>query len=460
MKKMKVSIISLGCARNLVDSELVIGKVKQLGYVICDKPDKSDIIIINTCAFIEEAKKEAIDIILKAVRLKQQGSIKKIIVCGCLGQRYSERLKNQIPEIDAILGIDNFVTIEKAMKAINAGRDFVNINSPDIKYTHKQPRILMTPSHYAYIKIAEGCRNHCSYCAIYKIRGDVKSRSIESLVTEIKNITGKEKKSEINIIAQDTTSYGIDRYKNPALVRLLKRICGLNRAHWIRLLYTHPKSFTDELISTIAQESSICKYIDLPLQHINDRILSRMNRSISRKKIERLIKKIRREIPDVALRTSIIVGFPGESDAHFKELLDFIDYVQFERLGAFTYSREEGTPAYSFSQQLSEKVKSQRLDRLMRLQQEISKRVNRKFLGRILEVLIEEKVKGVSYLGRTQYDAPEVDGLVHVDSIRPLRQGEFVNVEITDSLEYDLLGHAVQARSSRKQPLKNRKEKL
>lgn len=440
MKKTKASIISLGCARNLVDSELVAGKLQSIGFDVVDECDGADIVVVNTCAFIEDAKKEAIDTILKAVSLKKEGRIKKVIVCGCLGQRYGKQIKDDIPEVDAILGVDDFKTIEKAVWSIKENNDFLEVNPPSVIHSHKDPRIIMTPSHYAYVKIAEGCRNRCSYCAIYKIRGDIRSRAIESVLSEIKTLTKKEVIPELNIIAQDTTSYGVDRYKKHALPKLLRKVCRLSRAHWIRLLYTHPRYFTDELIDIISYEKSLCKYIDLPIQHINDKILSRMNRHTTRRQIEALIKKIRKRIPAVALRTSVIVGFPGETKKYFRELLDFIKDIKFERLGAFIYSREEGTPAYGFSNHVSEKVKKEGLDRIMMLQQDISKTINRGFLGKTLEVLVEEKAGMSNYTGRTQYDAPEVDGIVHIKSKRLLKPGDFVQVRITDTLEYDLVG--------------------
>jgi ribosomal protein S12 methylthiotransferase len=449
MKKITASIISLGCARNLVDSELILGKLKSIGLDIVDEPDSSDMLIINTCAFIEDAKKEAIDTILKAITLKKEGRIKKIIVCGCLGQRYGKQIKDDMPEVDAILGVDDFKSIGKAVLSIRDGKNFMEINPPSGMHSHKDPRIIMTPPHYAYVKISEGCRNRCSYCAIYKIRGDIRSRTIKSIVSEVNALTQKRPIPELNIIAQDTTSYGLDRYKKRALPKLLRRICRLNRAHWIRLLYTHPRYFTEELISIIAQEESICKYVDLPVQHISDKILSRMNRHISRKQIEELIKKIRQKIPGVALRTSVIVGFPGETEEDFTQLLSFIKYVEFERLGAFIYSREEGTPAYSFKNQVGEKVKRERFNRIMKLQQDISKRVNQRFMNSVLEVMVEERVDKCNYTGRTQYDAPEVDGIVHIKSDTLLKPGDFVKVKINDTLEYDLVGKAFESKEIR-----------
>ncbi len=439
-KKERIAIISLGCARNLVDSELIIGKLKSQGFIIVEDADLSDIVIINTCGFIEDAKRESIDIILKAVSLKKEKRIKKLIVCGCLAQRYSEQLKNDIPEIDAILGVDDFKVISKAVSAILSNEKFSAINTPVAIHSDKDPRLTLTPSYYFYVKIAEGCQNHCSYCAIYNIRGRLRSRPVSSVISEIKALSLKKKKSELNVIAQDTTSYGIDRYGKFMLPQLLKNICRLKPAHWIRLLYTHPRHFTDELIDTIASEASICKYIDLPIQHINDKILTRMNRRIKRKAIEKLIKKIRSRIPDVALRTSIIVGFPSETEGNFKELLDFIKAFQFERLGAFIYSREEGTPAYDFKNQITRKVKDRRLDEIMCLQQDISKEINAGFQGRKIEALVESRSEKGVYAGRTQYDAPEVDGTVFMHSKKRLVPGQFVDIEIIDTLEYDLVG--------------------
>ncbi|NQT96003.1 MAG: 30S ribosomal protein S12 methylthiotransferase RimO [Candidatus Omnitrophica bacterium] len=438
----RVGIISLGCPRNLVDSELMLGKLASAGYIIQEEINGCDIAIINTCAFVEDAKQEAIDVIFKAAQLKKEGAIRKLVVAGCMGQRYAKDLKKDIPEIDAILGIDNFKNIEEALLSLKKDEHFMRISSPEAIYSHKDPRFLLTPSHYAYVKIAEGCRNRCSYCAIYKIRGDFRSRSIESVLSEIRNITPKKKIPELNLIAQDTTSYGIDRYGKLKFPLLLRKICKLKRAHWIRLLYTHPKHFSEELIDIISKEPSVCKYIDLPIQHINDRILKQMNRKITRKDIEQLIRKLREKIPGVAIRTSVIVGFPGEKENDFKELLQFIKYIKFERLGAFIFSREEGTPAFRFKDQINEKIKRARFEKLMSLQQEVSKEVNKSFLKKEMKVLIDEKdkaAKGV-YIGRTEYDAPEVDGQVYVHSKKALRPGEFVKVKITDTLEYDLVG--------------------
>lgn len=439
----KISLISLGCARNLVDSEVIAGKLESKGFAVTGDTGSSDVLIINTCGFIEEAKRESIDIILKGARLKKEGRISKLIVCGCLTQRYPGQLSGDIPEIDALLGVDAFRHIDKAVEAVLRNKAFVSVNTPRFVYSHKSPRRVMTPPHYAYVKIAEGCRNRCSYCAIYNIRGRLKSRPISSIISEIKALSCAGKKAELNIIAQDTSSYGMDRYNKAMLPKLLRKISRLKPAGWIRLLYTHPLHFTDELIEVIAEEDSICKYIDLPIQHISDKILTAMNRKVTRRDIESLIKKIRRRIPGVCLRTSVIVGFPNETEKDFKQLFDFISTAQFERLGAFIYSREDGTPAYGFKGQVAEKVKQRRFDSIMSLQQEVSEKVNARFSGKRLKVLIEEKREKGLYAGRTEYDAPEVDGMVYVRSKTSLRPGKFAEVKITDTLEYDLIGKKV-----------------
>ncbi len=426
----------------MVDSEVMLGILKKEGYSIKDEIDNCDIAIINTCAFIEDAKQEAIDVILQATELKKEGKIKSIIVTGCLSQRYYKVLEKQIPEIDAFLGASDFDRISSTVKDALKGKRSVNVGAPTKIYSHNSPRFLLTPNYYTYIKIAEGCNNRCSYCVIYKIRGKYRSRPIESILEEVENITENKKISELNIIAQDTTSYGIDIYRNYKLAELLERIATLNKAHWIRLLYTHPRHFTDELIQIIGGKKSICKYVDLPIQHASNRILKGMNRRIRKEKMESLIDKIRKEIPDVALRTSVIVGFPGETDKEFKQLLNFIEQTKFERLGAFIYSREESTPAYKYKNQIPDAIKRQRLDEIMKIQQDISGRINKSWLNKILEVLIEEKQKDGYYIGRSQYDAPEVDGVVYVKE-KEAKPGDFLKVKITDTLEYDLIGEAI-----------------
>lgn len=416
--KPKIGIISLGCPRNLVDSETILGNLKSKGYNITDVQD-ADIAIVNTCCFIKEAKEESIETILELADLKTQGKIKKLIVSGCLPERYRKELIPHLKEVDAFVGrlsLDNF---------------------PKARYN-------LVPKHFAYLKISEGCNNNCSYCVIPKIKGRFKSRLMEDILEEVK-LLDKNKTKEINIIGQDITSYGLDIYKNPALSELLKQIISTTKnIKWIRLLYTYPTNIDDELIELIANNRRICKYLDLPIQHINNRILKLMNRKITKEQIISLVRKLRARIPGIAIRTSLIVGFPSETEEEFQELLDFVSQIKFERLGVFMYSREEDTPAYNFKNQIPQKIKEERLHKIMSLQQAISQEINSKYLNRKIEVLIDEKdPKENLFLARTEADAPEVDGMVYVHSGNRLHPGDFVKVKIKDTYEYDLVGEKI-----------------
>jgi len=411
-----VAMLSLGCPKNLVDSEGILADFVKKGYKVIDEAVKADVAIVNTCAFIEDAKRESIDTILDLIELKKQGRIKKIIVAGCLPERYKKVLRKEMAEIDIFSGVRKF-----------------SKSDPD-------DRLLITPSHYAYIKISEGCDNRCSYCVISKIRGPYKSRGMQAILKEINDIRERSngKLKEINLISQDLTYYGMDLYGKLSLASLLRRI---NKdIKWVRLLYAHPAHFNDELIDIIKNSAHICKYVDLPVQHISDKLLKSMGRKITKKQILDLITKLRKNIPDIAIRSSLIVGLPGETEKEFKELLGFIKDIKFERLGIFTYSREEDTPAYSFKGQVSDKEKRLRLDEAMKLQQDVARNVNARFFGKTLEVLIEEKQEDGVYLGRTYADAPEVDGQVYVKTTKTIKPGNFVDVMITDTLEYDLVG--------------------
>ncbi|MCK9603861.1 MAG: MiaB/RimO family radical SAM methylthiotransferase [Candidatus Omnitrophica bacterium] len=414
-KETKIGVLSLGCPRNLVDSENILGRLNLRGYPVVDI-DKADVAVVNTCAFIEDARRESIDAILDLIDLKKQGRLKKIIVYGCLAQRYKDELRKELPEIDAFVG--------------------------RVSLNHEVNRYVITPRHYAYLKICEGCVNNCSFCSIPGIKGKFSSLDMGSILNKVDKFN-KEKLSEINIIGQDITGYGLDLKDGSDLSAAVKKIAlRAKNIGWIRLLYLYPERITDELLKVIKDSPKICKYIDLPIQHINGRILKLMNRKTRKEDILKLIDKVRKCIPQVALRTSLIVGFPSESEKEFEELLDFVEDTKFERLGAFTYSREEGTAAYDFKGQLAQDAKVERLDRIMSVQQEISRQVNKKFQGKVMEVLIDEKEKDV-YLGRSQYDAPEVDGLVYVNSKKQLKNGDFVQVKITDTLEYDLVGEVL-----------------
>lgn len=419
-KTQKVGIINLGCARNLVDSQHILGKMKKAGHPIVD-PQEADIVILNTCSFVEDAKRESIDAILDLIELKKQGKIKKIVVAGCLPERYKESLASEFQEVDTFMGVQALLKDQAPSE------------------------VSLTPEHFAYVKICESCYNHCGFCAIPMIKGPFVSRSQESVIAEVERLDTRGVR-EINIIGQDITAYGIDLYKKKSLAELLKRIVGTARnIEWVRLLYAFPAHITDELIDLIASEEKICKYIDVPLQHINDQLLKRMGRKFTAQQTRDLIAKIRQRIPGAVLRTSFIVGLPGETEKDFEELLRFVQEIRFEKLGVFMYSREEGTPAYGMPHQVPQKTKKQRLDLLMREQKKISQDIQESYIGRTLKVLLDEQQEGQEhfYVGRTEYDAPDVDGLVFVHSEKEQQPGNFVNVKITGTSEYDLSGEVI-----------------
>ncbi|MFH1836806.1 MAG: 30S ribosomal protein S12 methylthiotransferase RimO [Candidatus Omnitrophota bacterium] len=440
-----IYLISLGCPRNLLDSEVLIGLLKKSGFNLVETAEEADAAIVNTCGFIEEAKKESIDIILRLAELKRTGQIKRLVVSGCLSQRYPGDLTNEIREIDGIFGSSDFVKIPELMKKLTGEGQTKEVSEkPGFLYDHTHDRTLLTLSHYAYVKIQEGCSNRCTYCVIPDIRGPRRSRKIGSVMKEIEILNKKYDIKEAVIIGQDITSFGLDRFEENELALLLEKISPMMKDKWIRLLYTHPEKFTDELIEKIAHTENICKYIDLPIQHINNRILNKMNRKVSKDEIKALIKKLRSEIKDITLRTSIIVGFPGETEEEFDELMDFLKETRFDRLGAFIYSREEGTPAYDFEGQVPVEIKEKRFDRVMRLQQEISSENNFNMIGKTVKVLIDEKSEEEEdrFIGRSQMDAPEVDGSVFVKG-KDLKVGSFVQVRITGAMEYDLVGEII-----------------
>ncbi len=413
--KQKLGILTLGCPRNLVDAESLAGRLNSKGYSIVDDISEAEVALVNTCAFIEEARRESVDAILELIELKKKGKLKKIIVYGCLAQRYKD-LNKELPEVDAFVGA--------------------------LELNHEARRFALTPKHYAYLKICEGCVNNCSYCIIPKIKGKLVSLDEKTIIQKVKDFN-RQKISELNIIGQDITGFGLDLCGKNQLTGILSKIIrNAPDIGWIRLLYLNPERISDELLELISSHEQVCKYIDLPIQHINNRILKLMNRKVTKKEIISLIEKIRKVIPGVCLRTSLIVGFPSETDKEFEELLGFMREVKFDRLGAFIYSREEDTPAYSFKGQITQELKQERFDAIMAAQQVIATAVNAKFLGKCVRVLIEERQDG-AYIGRSQLDAPEVDGLVYVNAKRLLKKGEFTEVRITDTLEYDLVGEAI-----------------
>ncbi len=414
----KIYLVSLGCPRNLVDSEVLQGLLEERGFTVAaDAGDGIDAAIVNTCGFIQDAKQESVDMILRLAALKKEGRIKKLVVSGCLSQRYPKELMEEIKEIDGIFGTSDFIRIPGLLDAVLAGEKIEQISSaPGFLYDHSSKRAFLTPPHYAYVKIQEGCPNRCSYCVIPDLRGRLRSRTVDSILREAGNIKAERAVKELILIGQDITSFGIERSGRSELADLLKKIGPVMKNGWVRLLYTHPARFTDELIDVIRDTGNICRYVDLPVQHVNDGILRDMNRCHNRDDITGLIRRLRRRVKGVALRTSIIVGFPGETDAQFEELLDFLREIKFERLGAFMYSREEGTRAAGFSGQIPQKVKRDRFDEVMRLQQEISRENNLKLLGKTMKVLIDERLDTDpgQFSGRTYMDAPEVDGTVFV----------------------------------------------
>jgi len=438
-----IGIISLGCARNLVDSEIISGVLKERGFTVLEIDQGVDIAIVNTCGFIKDAKEESIDIILQASHLKREGKLKYLIVAGCLSQRYAEKLKKELPEVDSFVGTGDFLKIPEIVDRLSCGKKISAVSKiPKYLYSPDTPKIPLTPRHYAYIKISEGCSNRCSYCVIPQLRGRLRSRSIQSIVQELRALPHASALREINIIGQDITSYGVDLNRRSTLTALLKKVVTVNKnVGWVRLLYTHPAHYTKSLIDLIAGEPKICKYLDIPIQHINDNILQRMHRRITKAEIASLIDRVRKRIPHLALRTSVIVGFPGETEEEFRELLDFLKEVRFERLGAFIYSREEGTKAYRYKKQIPEKVKAERFDEIMKTQRDLSRGHNFRLMGKECVVLIDEKREDVS-LGRTEWDAPEVDGTVHIRG-GDVSQGEFRKVRIIDTLEYDLVGEVI-----------------
>lgn len=444
----KIFLLSLGCPRNLVDSEVLKGTLCEKGFLCVDEAAEADIAIVNTCGFIEDAKIESIDCLLRLAELKRNSDLEHLVVCGCLAQRYPAELLREVKEIDAVFGADDFVSIceyLKQLKSKSGGRENSVANGPPtFLYDHTFSRKLLTPPHYAYVKVQEGCSQKCSYCVIPSIKGTSRSRSIDSVVEEVALLQKSGRIKEIILVGQDTTSFGIDNLGKMALPDLLREVTGIFPEIWFRLLYTHPENFTDELIGVYSEQRNLLNYVDIPIQHINSRILKLMRRPVTGEKIRSLAADLRKKIPGVVLRTSVICGFPTETEEEFKELLDFLKEAQFERLGAFQYSQENGTDAGEMDGQVTDKVKKERFSRIMALQQSISLKRNEELIGDELEVLIDEEDPSGDFSGRSYMDAPEVDGVIYVKKSPGLKIGEKVKVKITDALEYDLVGEKVQ----------------
>lgn len=439
--------ISLGCAKNLVDTEVMLGALQDNGYEITEELEKAEIIIINTCTFIEKAKEESINTILEAGQYKQYGDCKGLIVAGCLSQQYQEELFTEIPEIDALIGTGSWNRIMEAVEAIQHGQRICIMDSMTNMYDEGMPRMMTTPDYSAYVKISEGCNNGCTFCIIPKVRGVYRSRSMESIEREVKQLAEAGVK-EVVLIAQDTTYYGADLNNGmPLLSELLKRLAKIEGIEWIRMLYLYPKHFSDELLETIMTEPKVCKYIDMPLQHINNTVLQRMNRKDTRENIVALLHKIRNRSEHITLRTSLIVGFPGETEEQFQELADFVKDIRFDHMGVFTYSQEDGTPAGVMDDQIPEEVKEERYHTLMAIQAQVSEEHNRDLEGTIHQGLIEaiDEVEPGKFLarGRLQMQAPDVDGNMYVEDITGLSEGDIVTVKVSQGFAYDVVVETV-----------------
>ena len=440
---MKVLFISLGCDKNLVDSEVMLGLLDREGYQIVDDETQADVIVINTCCFINDAKEESIQTILEMAEYKKEGSLKALIVTGCLAQRYQEEILTEIPEVDAVLGTSAYDKIVQAIGQALDGDARVTVESLDTLPIVDTDRLVTTGGHYAYLKIAEGCDKHCTYCIIPKIRGNYRSVPMEQLIEEARMLAGQGVK-ELIVVAQETTLYGKDIYGEKSLHKLLKELCRISGIQWIRLLYCYPEEIYDELIQVMKEEKKICHYLDLPIQHASDDILRRMGRRTSKAQLTDIIAKLRKEIPDISLRTTLITGFPGETEEQHKELLEFVDEMEFDRLGVFTYSPEEGTPAAEMEGQIPEELKEDRQAELMALQQEIAFAGAEDMIDREVLVMIEGKVADENvYVGRTYRDAPNVDGFIFIHTDMELMTGDFARVKVTGALEYDLMGELI-----------------
>ena len=437
---MKILFISLGCDKNLVDTEVMLGLLASRGYEMTDDEQEADIIVINTCCFIHDAKEESIQNILEMAELKKEGKVKALIVTGCLAERYKDEILEEIPEVDEVLGTTAYDKILDAVDAALEGDQEVILSDIDALPLPETKRLVTTGGHFAYLKIAEGCDKHCTYCIIPKVRGNYRSVPMERLVNEARELAEQGVK-ELILVAQETTLYGKDLYGEKSLHKLVRALCNINGIRWIRILYCYPEEITDELIQVMKEEPKVCHYLDLPIQHANDTILKRMGRRTTKQELVHIVEKLRSEIPDICLRTTLITGFPGETAEQHEELMQFVDEMEFDRLGVFTYSPEEDTPAAGMPEQIDEEVKEDRQAEIMELQQEIAFDKAEDMIGREVLVMIEGKVADENaYVGRTYRDAPNVDGLIFINTDEELLSGDFARVKVTGALDYDLIG--------------------
>ena len=437
---MKFLFISLGCDKNLVDSEQMLGILTRNGHEIVDDETLAEAVIVNTCCFIGDAKEESVENILQMAELKKTGNVKILIVTGCMAQRYRQEILDEIPEVDAVLGTSSYGDILEAVDSVMLGKRFQKFRDINYLTEDQGKRVLTTGGHYGYLKIAEGCDKHCTYCIIPKLRGSYRSVPMERLLWQARDLA-EQGVRELILVAQETTVYGKDLYGKKMLPELLGQLCRISGIRWIRILYCYPEEIDDELIRVMKEEPKICHYLDLPIQHCSDRILKRMGRRTGKQQLYDIVSRLREEIPDIVLRTTLITGFPGETEEEHQELLEFVDELEFDRLGVFPYSPEEGTPAAEMPDQIPEDIKEKRRDEIMSLQQEISAQKGEDRIGQELLVMIEGALSGESaYIGRTYADAPKVDGYIFVQTGELLMTGDFAKVRVTGAMEYDLIG--------------------
>ena len=437
---MKILCVSLGCDKNLVDTEMMLGLLNRDGYTFTDDEQEADIIVVNTCCFIGDAKEESVNTILEMAQLKETGKCRALIVTGCMAQRYKQEILDEIPEVDGILGTSTYDEISAVLKRVLEGETVSMFHSLERLPEVEAERMVTTGGHYAFLKIAEGCDKHCTYCIIPSLRGSYRSVPMERLVKEAEGLAARGVR-ELILVAQETTLYGTDLYGKKMLPELLHRLAQIPGIYWLRIQYCYPEEITDELIGAIRDEEKVCHYLDIPIQHASDKILKRMGRRTNQAQIRELIEKLRREIPDIAIRTTMISGFPGETEEDHEEVMAFVDEMEFERLGVFAYSAEEDTPAAAFPDQVPQELKEERRDEIMELQQEIAFEKSEAMVGRILDVMIEGKVADEpAYVGRTYMDAPNVDGYIFVNTGELFMSGDFVRVKVTGASGYDLIG--------------------
>jgi ribosomal protein S12 methylthiotransferase len=439
----RIAFVSLGCDKNLVDSEVMLNLLQKAGFALISDESEAEVLVVNTCCFIQDAKEESIENILEMAEYKNTGNCKALIVTGCMAERYKEEILSEIPEVDGIVGTTGYASIVEVIEEVLSGKKIQKFSDINAKVGEEYQRILSTAGYFAYLKIAEGCDNKCTYCIIPQLRGRYRSRSIESIIKEAKALV-KQGVKELILVAQDTTRYGIDLYGKKSLPQLLKELCKIEDLKWLRLLYCYPEEITDELIEVIAQEEKICSYLDMPIQHSNNSVLKRMGRKSTTQELINLIKKLRYKIPDICLRTTLIAGFPGETEEEYEDLIRFVKDMKFDRLGVFTYSKEEGTSAAKMKGQISKETKELRKKLIMEIQQSICAEKSSKLIGKAFDVLIDGKLPEEDvYCGRTYMDAPEIDGMVFVNTKKEILSGDFIKALIKEASEYDLIGEII-----------------